>query len=169
MAGSITEVSSIAISKSITLRVVAYVPASTEKLTMISSPTEYWVLDEVAEKVAYYFGHYPFNKFITKAQVQDICKKYGLVFGKTEWYVGDIPEKNQLEIADFQVRDQDKTGNRDIMIVATKDEFDTKGLNLSDGWELKELPKDPIVLYPVFGGYLIVSKWGVEADIDEVQ
>jgi hypothetical protein len=124
---------------------------------------------DVAEKVAYYFKHYPFNKFITKEQVKDICKKYGLVFGKTEWYIGDIPKKNQLEITDFKVRDKDKVENRDIMIVATKEEFDTKGLNLSDGWELKELPKDPIVLYPVSGGYLIVSKWGAEADIDEVQ
>jgi len=123
----------------------------------------------VAEKVAYYFEHYPFNKFITREQVKDICKKYGLVFGKTEWYIGDIPEKNQMEIASFEVREEDKVSERDIMIVATKDEFDQKGLQLSNGWELKELPKDPIVLYPVSGGFLIVSKWGAEADIDEVQ
>jgi hypothetical protein len=127
------------------------------------------IAKDVAEKVSYFFEHYPFNKFITREQVKDICKKYGLVFGKTEWYVGDIPEKNQMEIAGFEVRDEDKVDNQDIMIVATKDEFDTKGLNLSDGWELKELPKDPIVLYPVSGGYLIVSKWGLEADLDEVQ
>lgn len=124
---------------------------------------------DVAEKVSYYFEHYPFNKFITREQVKDICKKYGLVFGKTEWYVGNIPEKNQMEIVSFEVREEDKVSNSDIMIVATKQEFDTKGLTLSNGWELKELPKDPIVLYPVSGGYLIVSKWGKEADIDEVQ
>ena len=127
------------------------------------------VAKDVAKKVSHYFEHYPFNKFITRERVRDICKKYGLVFGKTEWYIGDIPEKNQLEIAGFKARDEDKVENQDIMIVATKEEFDTKGLQLSNGWELKELPKDPIVLYPVSGGYLIVSKWGAEADIDEVQ
>jgi len=124
---------------------------------------------EVAEKVSYYFEHYPFNKFITKEQVRDICKKYGLVFGKTEWYIGEIPEKNQMEIASFEVREEDKVAHRDIMIVATKDEFDMQGRTLENDWEIKELPKDPIVLYPVNGGYLIVSKWGPEAEIDEVQ
>ena len=127
------------------------------------------VAKDVAEKVSYFFEHYPFNKFITREQVKDICKKYGLVFGKTEWYIGNIPEKNQMEIAGFKVRDEDKIESRDIMIVATKDEFDQKGLQMSNGWELKELPKDPIVLYPVSGGFLIVSKWGLEADLDEVQ
>jgi len=127
------------------------------------------VAKDVAEKVSYFFEHYPFNKFITREQVKDICKKYGLVFGKTEWYIGNIPEKNQMEIAGFKVRDEDKIESRDIMIVATEKEFDQKGLQMSNGWELKELPKDPIVLYPVSGGFLIVSKWGLEADLDEVQ
>jgi len=40
---------------------------------------------------------------------------------------------------------------------------------MEDGWELKELPKDPIVLYPVHGGYLVVSKWGKEEDLDELK
>lgn len=123
---------------------------------------------QVAEKVTYYLAKYPDNKFITREQVKDICKKYGLAFGKTEWFTGDIPDKNKLDIARFKLDEKDANG-KDYMIVATKDEFDTQGRTLKNGWELKELPKDPIVLAPVHGGYLIVTVWGPEADIDEVK
>jgi len=125
---------------------------------------------KVAGKVNYYFKHYPFNKFITKTQVKDICKKYGLVFGEIGWFTGVIPEKNMLEIADFEVKEKDKDGG--MMIVGDESQFDLKNnrLQLDDEWELKRLPDpDPIVLQKVRGGFLIISKWGKEAEIEEVQ
>ncbi len=115
---------------------------------------------KVAWKVNYYFKHYPFHKFITKVQVKDICKKYGLVFGCVDWFIGTIPEKNMIEIRDFKVKAKDKEG--ELMIVGDKDSFDLKKhrLGVNDDWELKPLPDpDPIVLQGVRGGYLIVSKW----------
>ena len=132
----------------------------------------------VKDKLEYYKKTYPDNKFVSKTQVKDICKKYGLVFGPTYKYIGEIPDKNKLEILQFRVRKEDSlrhTGDKfeeessPVMIVASKNEFDVEDMYFLDGWELKELPKDPIVLYPVHGGFLIVSKWGKEADIDEIK
>lgn len=46
-------------------------------------------------------------------------------------------------------------------ICAPASDFDTQGLK-QVGHEL--VPEDPIVLCPVNGGYLVVSKWGLEAN-----
>ena len=115
---------------------------------------------KVAQKVNYYFKHYPFNRFVTKAQVKDICKKYGLVFGEVGWFTGEIPDNNKVEIRDFKVKAKDKDG--ELMIVGDKDSFDLEKhrLGVNDSWELKPLPDpDPIVLQGVKGGYLVVSRW----------
>ena len=131
-----------------------------------------------ADKAGYYKEKYPGHVFLVEDQVRDICKKYGLVFGPTSAFIGEIPDKNKLEIASFKVMEEDdfhKAGQsefsrgKDIKIVASKDEFDLKGHNLENGWKLKEIPKDPIVLYPVKYGYLVVSKWGKEEDISEIK
>ena len=47
-------------------------------------------------------------------------------------------------------------------ICAPIKDFDTERLRIKDGYKLCEIP-DPIVLQPVKGGYLVVSKWGLEA------
>lgn len=126
---------------------------------------------DVAEKVEYFRKHYPQYKFITREQVRDICKKYGLVFGPTECFIGEIPDKNKLEIAKFKLREADKGWDEgNYKIVATEKEFDMKdSYRLENGWELKPLPKDPIVLAPVSGGYLVVSKWGKEENLPELK
>ena len=130
----------------------------------------------VKDKLEYYKKHYPYNRFVSLSQVRDICKKYGLVLGNTNRFIGEIPDKNKLEIMDFKIKkaddhkgDIENDGRMPVMIVASKNEFDLSDTYVEDGWELKELPKDPIVLYPVHGGYLVVSKWGKEEDIDEIK
>lgn len=50
----------------------------------------------------------------------------------------------------------------DFKICAPITDFDTAGMRV-DGHRLVHDIKDPIVLQPVDGGYLIVSKWGLEA------
>lgn len=40
---------------------------------------------------------YPKYKFIFTEQVQEICKKYGLIFGTSDAYKGTIPAKNMDE------------------------------------------------------------------------
>lgn len=50
-----------------------------------------------------------------------------------------------------------------LRVCAPQSQFDMKNLKVAaDGFTL--IDKDPIVLQPVKGGYLIVSKWGAEAN-----
>ena len=52
---------------------------------------------------------YPRNKFIIESQVEEICKKYGLVCGGVSKYTGFVPDKNRKEILDFKgVKKEDK-------------------------------------------------------------
>jgi len=62
---------------------------------------------QLAEKIEYYQVFYPNNKFITEEEVERICKKYGLLFGETINYIGNIPEKNLKEIEAFVLREED--------------------------------------------------------------
>ena len=47
-------------------------------------------------------------KFITEEAIKAICDKYGLLFGTTDRYLGDIPEKNLKEIEAFKEYDDKK-------------------------------------------------------------
>ena len=58
-----------------------------------------------------------------------------------------------------------KKGSLKLKICAPVKDMDLQGLELKDGYKLekKHVP-DPVVLQPVNGGYLIVTKWGDEAN-----
>lgn len=148
---------------------------------------------EKAELIKYYKDKYPFQKFITESVVMKICKKYGLVCGYVSYYKGDVPEKNIREIASFRLLGTEWLGSRpwswtgyrheeiyetgiyvegydrqtvykeQMKICAPIKEFDTKNMDIQSGYKLGVL-KDPVVLQAVRGGYLIVSKWGIEAE-----
>ena len=62
---------------------------------------------EQVELINYYKVQYPFNKFITTEQVEQICKKYGLVYGDVSLYKGFVPEKNLKEIESFKLKRED--------------------------------------------------------------
>lgn len=62
---------------------------------------------EQIELVNYYKVQYPFNKFITTEQVEQICKKYGLLYGDVSLYKGFVPEKNLKEIESFKLKKED--------------------------------------------------------------
>lgn len=52
-----------------------------------------------------------------------------------------------------------------LVIVAPQNAFDTDGLETDRySHSLRVAPKDPIVLYRVRGGYLVVTAWGPEAE-----
>lgn len=173
--------------------------------------------EELAKRVDYFRQWYPHNKFITEQAVQQICEKYGLVFGDAQYYRGDVPEKNVKEMEVFSLRKEDirtessweemiTRGFRNSMervishgpfgqaiiirdndtvfgidygfgdeprrkqkktkpafkICAPESDFDMTMLR-SVGHRLELNVPDPIVLQPVNGGYLIVTKWGLEA------
>jgi hypothetical protein len=52
----------------------------------------------------------------------------------------------------------------DLKICASVKDFYTKNMRIEDGYKLELNLPDPIVLQPVKGGYLVVSKWGLEAE-----
>lgn len=49
-------------------------------------------------------------------------------------------------------------------ICASAKDFNTKNMRIEDGYKLSLNIPDPIVLQPVNGGYLVVSKWGLEGN-----
>lgn len=62
---------------------------------------------ETIEAIEYFQTYYPSYKFIAEEQIQKICKKYGLLYGDADKYIGDIPEKNLAEIEAFKLREED--------------------------------------------------------------
>lgn len=57
-----------------------------------------------------------------------------------------------------------------LFIVANQEMFDMKDMEVVNHELVKfELPKDPIVLKKVIGGYLIITVWGDEENIEEIQ
>lgn len=137
-----------------------------------------------------YFALYPFNKFITKDELARICRKYGLVIGEPGYFIGQIPEENRAEILGFRAWAGDnkdklwrsflsifgkkyKPNPKRIKIVATINQFEAgsgyKWRVDKETQELKLVDPDPVVLFDVDEGYIIVSKWGAEAKIEELK
>ena len=54
----------------------------------------------------------------------------------------------------------------ELKIVATSQYFNLTS-KIVENNRIRDEIKDPIVLFPVMGGYIVVSKWGAEADIEE--
>lgn len=52
---------------------------------------------------------------------------------------------------------------KSLMICAPKKDMDIRGYDIRNGYQLVQHIPDPVVLQPVNGGYLIVTKWGDEA------
>lgn len=64
-----------------------------------------------------------------------------------------------------RIDDKSKThhfNKKPFKICASVKDFDTKNMNITDGYKLQQNIPDPVVLQPVKGGYLVVSKWGLE-------
>lgn len=62
---------------------------------------------ETIEAVEYFLTYYPSYKFISLKQIESISKKYGLLYGDSKNYLGDIPDKNLEEIEAFKLREED--------------------------------------------------------------
>jgi hypothetical protein len=64
--------------------------------------------ERIKEAIEYFSVKYPNNKFITEQSVKKICEKYNLVYGTIDKYIGTVPDKNLVEIANFKIHDEDK-------------------------------------------------------------
>lgn len=65
------------------------------------------VTQETVDLIHGYLMRYPLNKFITKDQVIQICKKYNLVTVPTSKYKGFVPETKLKDVENFHVHDMD--------------------------------------------------------------
>lgn len=86
--------------------------------------------------------------------------------GQPNW----VNQLNQLNQPSYNQQPKERTAyftKPEFQICAPIKDFDTRLLNVKDGYRLEQHIPDPIVLQPVKGGYLIVSKWGLEAN-DEI-
>lgn len=75
-----------------------------------------------------------------------------------------IPIKYSLYEAMVKYDPTNLTTDKTMRIVAPLSEFNLEDKEIVD-YEVRLIDKDPIVLMPCNGGYLIVSKWGNESDI----
>lgn len=79
--------------------------------TVVSVQKDQRALDkakELKESIEHFTNKYPNNKFITPDSVAKICKKYGLVLGGVDIFLGDVPEDNIKDIENFNVKDEDR-------------------------------------------------------------
>lgn len=169
------------------------------------------------DKIKYYQEKYPLYKFILKRDIENICEKYGLVYGEVELFKGFVPEINLKEIENFKIDFEDRQimwGGRwgakgkigkmlssfserrqniliqgrtltikekvgkdkryqwtrtkryyfePIQIIAPVGDMELTGKKIVKNQIVDIPPKDPVVLCPVRGGYLLVTAWGDEA------
>ena len=62
---------------------------------------------ELIAGINYFSQKYPQYKFITEDSVKKICKKYGLVYGTIDKYIGTVPDKNLKQMEDFKIDQND--------------------------------------------------------------
>jgi hypothetical protein len=77
-----------------------------ERLTLLKNEND--VKKNLIEAINYFSFKYPNYKFITEESVKKICKKYNLVYGAINRYIGTVPDKNLKHIEDFKVLEDDE-------------------------------------------------------------
>jgi len=143
-------------------------------LPMVKATKEQLKKQQLAEKTAkcveHYSTFYPNNKFISINVIENICKKYNLIFGEVSLFKGYIPEKNRKEIIKFKVKKKDLVSQPpQYSIAAPEKDMEISSLYEKKGWRIfKKTPPDPVVFCKVRGGYLIITAWGDEASDEEV-
>lgn len=146
-----------------------------------------------------YKVRYPLCQFIDSKSLDELCKKYGLVYAPAEYFNQEIPEENLRELEGFKLDEKDSVrefwsypvgggtstttkrklavqlvgvthhpSNVGFKVVATKDMFDVPLGFEFRGSTLRAQVKDPIVLKEVAEGFLIVTAWGPEAELPEL-
>ena len=63
---------------------------------------------EMVRAINYFSQKYPMYKFITESSVKEICRKYGLIYGTVNRYIGTIPDKNLDHMESFSIDPYDE-------------------------------------------------------------
>lgn len=147
---------------------------------------------KIRDSIEHYSAKYPFNKFITGEEAESVCNKYNLYIADVAFFKGFVPERNLSEMETFvsnhglkQYYRQGTSKAYSDWEVTSKHEFE----NQKEGYTYyehgvifrimapenqfyitntmrkigREIIDDPIVLYPVPEGYIVVTAWGDEA------
>lgn len=94
---------------------------------------------EAAALLHYYKQEYPFQKILTTGQLDNICKKYNLIYAPISHYKEEVPDKNLLEIKNVKKLKQEDFPENVRMLTITRFYPD-------DSAQLKEIFKYPIKL-----------------------
>lgn len=62
----------------------------------------------IIDAIEYYSQKYPQYKFITEESVIKLCNKYKLIYGPVKNYIGDVPDKNLIDIENFSIEQKDE-------------------------------------------------------------
>jgi hypothetical protein len=100
-------------------------------------------------------AYYPY-KYISMGSMHDIARKYDLDWNKIREFIGDIPDRNLEDIEQFA--QQFTIDLCKLYIFAPEEQF-KKQVSLED---------DPIVAYRLEEGYVIITAWGPETNIQEI-
>lgn len=102
-----------------------------------------------------------FGSFVgnIRSRMMGIDWGYGFILPRGSWNESPLPSYEYEE---------PKATEPSFKICAPEKDFDTSMLS-RQGHKLELNIPDPIVLQPVKGGYLIVTKWGLEASDDMVK
>ncbi len=63
--------------------------------------------ENILNAINHFSMNYPNYKFITKESVENICKKYNLIYGAVSKYKGVVPDVNLKHIEDFKIKEED--------------------------------------------------------------
>lgn len=62
---------------------------------------------DTIKAINYFSQKYPHYKFITKESIIKICGKYGLVYGESSKYIGDVPKDKVEVMLNFKIDKKD--------------------------------------------------------------
>lgn len=63
-----------------------------------------------AKAIQYYTQKYPYQKFLTEAELERICEEYDLVFAPIKHYKMDVPDKNLTDIENAPILSYNELG-----------------------------------------------------------
>ena len=81
-------------------KTVKEIDAKTAKRDQLSNQIK--LSAQKAELIMYYKQTYPFLKFLTEKELDNICTKYKLIYAPVKHYLEDVPDKNLQDIKAVQ-------------------------------------------------------------------
>lgn len=84
------------------------IEAGQEERRLLALESENKEKQTLVDAINYFSFKYPQYKFITEDSVKKICKKYELVYGEVQDYLGSVPEKNLEQMEQFKVQEEDE-------------------------------------------------------------